>query len=148
MTTPRDADLRRIESEVTALLRRVKRVLGDRAHAIHPELSPASYLLLGQIIEAGPLRGADLVGTFGVDKGGVSRGVQQLVDLGLVERQPDPDDRRANLLAATPHAVDQMRALQKVRSERFDARLSGWSDADVSRFADQLGEYNELLARD
>ena len=145
MTTPRAADLRRIESEVVVLIRRVKRTLVERSSAIHPELSPASYLLLGQIITAGPLRGADLVGTFEIDKGVVSRGVQHLVDLGLVERHPDPDDRRATLVAATEHAVTQMAALQRARSERFDERLSGWDDADVARFAEQLADYNRLL---
>lgn len=148
MTTPRDADLRRIESEMTVLLRRVKRVLTERARTIHPDLGPTTYLLLARIIEAGELRGADLAGTFGVDKGGVSRGVQHLVELGMVERGPDPEDRRASLLRATPLALDRMAELQRVRRERFDRRLSGWDDADVARFADQLADYNRLLADD
>lgn len=148
MTTPRDADLRRIESEVLVLLRRIKRVLVERAHAIHADLGPTSYLLLSRIIAAGELRGSDLAGSFGVDKGGVSRGVQHLVDLGLVERSPDPEDRRASLLRATPLALERMAALEQARRERFDERLSGWDDADVARFADQLADYNRLLSDD
>lgn len=148
MTTPRDGDLRRIESEIAVLLRRIKRVLAERARVIHDDLGPTSYLLLARIVEAGELRGADLVDTFGVDKGGVSRGVQHLVDLGLVGREPDPDDRRASLLTATPLALERMAALQRARRERFDERLSGWDDADVARFADQLADYNRLLAED
>ena len=105
MTTPRAADLRRVEAEVGILIRRVKRVLGERARLLHPDLHPATFFLLNHIVERAPIRAADLVGAFGMDKGGVSRQVQHLVDLGLVDRRPDPEDRRASLLAPTEEAT-------------------------------------------
>lgn len=148
MTTERSAGLRRIESEVGVLIRRVKRVIGDRARMIHPDLHPVTYLLLAHLIDSGPQRAADLVGAFGMDKGGVSRQVQHLVDLGLVERQPDPDDRRAQLLAPTPDAVTRMGDVARARSERFDRQLADWSDEEVADFADRLGRYNAALADD
>ena len=99
--TARNDDLRRIEAEVGSLIRRVKRVMGERAREVHPDLHPMTYVILAHLADHGPMRGADLSGAFEMDKGGVSRQVQALVDLGLVERQPDPEDRRAILL---PHA--------------------------------------------
>ncbi len=148
MTTARDQDLRRIETEVGVLLRRAKRVLGLRAQLIHPDLHPGTYLMLVHLVASGPMRAADLVDVFAMDKGGVSRHVQQLVDLELLERQPDPEDRRAVLLAATEEATARVRELQRSRSERFDERLEQWPDAEVTRFADLLGDYNRFLARD
>ena len=148
MTTRRDADLRRVEQELGVLLRRVKRVLGERARMLHPDLPALAYVLLTHVVEHGPVRAADLADTFGMDKGGVSRQVQQLVDLGYVERRPDPDDRRASLLVASDEAVGRLREVQRARSDRFDRRLVGWSDEDLSRFADQLASYNEALGGD
>jgi DNA-binding MarR family transcriptional regulator len=141
----RRADLRRVENELGVLIRRVKRVLAERARMLHPDMQPITFFLLTHLIEKGPVRAADLVGAFGMDKGGVSRQVQHLVDQGFVERRPDPDDRRATLLVATDDAARQVDELQQARRDRFDERLSDWSDEDLARFADQLAAYNAAL---
>ena len=144
----RSDDLARIEAEVGVLIRRVKRVIGDRARQVHPDLHPMTYLLLSHLAAAGPMRAADLSDAFGMDKGGVSRQVQSLVDLGLVERQPDPEDRRAAVLAASDDGIARLAEVSRARSDRFADRLSEWSDTDLSAFADQLAVYNAALTDD
>jgi DNA-binding MarR family transcriptional regulator len=144
----RNDDLRRIEAEVASLIRRVKRVVGDRAREVHPDLHPMTYFILTHLAANGPMRGADLSDAFSMDKGGVSRQVQSLVDLGLVERRPDAEDRRAILLDATTEGRKRLEVMSQHRSERFDARLAGWSDAELSGFADQLAAYNTALSDD
>lgn len=144
----RNDDLRRIESEVGALIRRVKRVMGERAREVHPDLHQMTYVLLIHLAKEGPMRAADLAEVFGMDKGGVSRQVQTLVDLGLVERRPDAEDRRAILLAATDEGRRRLDATSRRRSNRFDERLSSLSDAELRAFADQLATYNRLLSDD
>ena len=147
-TRTRYDDLRSIETEVGTLIRRVKRVMGERAREIHPDLHPITYFILSHLAMHGPLRGADLADAFGMDKGGVSRQVQTLVDLGLVERQPNPEDRRAILLDATEEGRERLRTVARSRSDRFDERLSPWSDTELSTFARQLASYNRALSDD
>jgi len=144
----RNDDLRRIETEVGSLIRRVKRVMGERAREVHPDLHPMTYFILTHLAANGPMRGADLSGVFGMDKGGVSRQVQTLVDLGLVERKPDAEDRRAILLDATAEGRKRLEEVSRSRSDRFDERLSDWSDAELSAFARQLAAYNAALSDD
>ena len=144
----RNDDLRRIETEVGALIRRVKRVMAERALEVHPDLHPMTYFILMHLAASGPLRGADLSDAFGMDKGGVSRQVQALVDLGLVERQPDPEDRRAILLDATTDGRERLAAVTRHRRDRFDERLSGWTDEELTTFAARLAAYNQALADD
>ncbi|WP_210649266.1 MarR family winged helix-turn-helix transcriptional regulator [Nocardioides sp. SYSU D00065] len=144
----RHDDLRRIESEVGTLIRRVKRVMGERAREVHPDLHPMTYSILDHLARNGPMRGADLSGAFDMDKGGVSRQVQALVDLGLVERRPDPEDRRAIMLDASEEGRKRLAAMSRVRSERFDERLAAWTDAELSQFAAQLATYNRALSED
>lgn len=146
MTTDRHAAVRQIESEVGVLIRRVKRVITDRATALHPDLHPVTYLMLTRVIEVGPVRAADIVDSLGMDKGGVSRHVQTLVDLGFVEREPDPADRRAMLIVATDLARTRVVELQRQRSEYLDEKLSDWSDDDIAAFSDALGRYNRALS--
>ena len=147
-TRTRYDDLRSIETEVGTLIRRVKRVMGERAREIHPDLHPITYFILSHLAMHGPLRGADLSDAFGMDKSGVSRQVQALVDLGLVERQPNPEDRRAILLDATEEGRERLRTVARNRSDRFDQRLGHWSDTELSTFARQLASYNRALSDD
>lgn len=147
-TTSRYDDLRAIEAEVGTLIRRVKRVIGERAREVHPDLHPMTFFILTHLAKEGPLRGADLSDAFGMDKGGVSRQVQALVDLGLVERKPDPEDRRAILLDATSEGRKRLDAMTRRRSDRFDERLSAWSDEELAHFSRQLSTYNAALSDD
>ena len=57
MTTVSRADtVRALEHEVGVLIRRVRRAIGERARAVHPDLQPMSYLMLAHLAESGPLR--------------------------------------------------------------------------------------------
>jgi DNA-binding MarR family transcriptional regulator len=144
-STQRQQSLRRIESEVGVLIRRVRRVIGERARAVHPELAAATYLLLAHVAETGPLRASALVDDMGLDKGAVSRQVTHLVDLGLLERSQDPDDGRATLLAASDDARERLATVGRQRSERFGQRLAEWSDEELSDLAERLARYNAAL---
>lgn len=144
----RNDDLRAIETEVGKLIRRVKRVMAERALEVHPELHPMTYFILTHLATHGPLRGADLSDAFGMDKGGVSRQVQALVDLGLVERKPDAEDRRAILLDATDEGRRRLEAVSASRRDRFDERLADWGDEELAGFARQLAAYNLALSDD
>ena len=144
----RTEDLRAIETEVGSLIRRVKRVIAERAREVHAELHPMTYFILTHLATHGPLRGADLSDAFGMDKGGVSRQVQALVDLGLVERMPDPEDRRAILLDASEEGRTRLEVMSQNRRDRFDERLADWSDEDLATFSRQLTAYNLALSDD
>ena len=146
-TSPTRAEaLRQLEDEVTVLFHRIKRVLVERAHAVHPELTGPGLPMLLRISEAGPVRASVLAEEFLMDKGAVSRHIQHLEELGLVQRTPDPDDGRATLLSVTPDAARRLRDVDRARRERLKNRLSDWSADDLAAFADQMGRYNRSLA--
>lgn len=134
-----------LESEVLALIRRVRRVIGERARMVHPELQPAAYLLLLSLADAGAVRASSFVEKLEVDKGAVSRHVQHLVALGLAERSPDPDDGRATLVSASADAVRRLGEVSATRRGWLDERLGDWSDAELADFVATLGRYNTTL---
>ncbi len=144
-TSTRHDVLRQIESEVGSLIRRVKRVMGERAREVHPDLHPMTFFILNHLAATGPLRAADLSDAFAMDKGGVSRQVQTLVDLGLVERHRDPEDGRALVLVVSDEGRDRLERMSQVRRERFDERLAAWSDAELASFVASLARYNASL---
>lgn len=138
-------ELGRLEQEVGVLIRRVKRVIGERARAVHEDLQPASYLMLSFLVSSGPQRSSVLSDRFGVDKGAISRQVQHLVDLGLLDREPDPDDGRATLVSASADAVRRMQAIARDRRTWLDERLGDWSQDDLRVFVTGLSRYNAAL---
>ncbi len=142
---PRAEELRRLEQEVGVLIRRVKRVIGERSRFVHPDLQPASYLMLTYLAAEGPQRSSVLSERFGVDKGAISRQVQHLCDLGLLIREPDPDDGRATLVSASADAVRRLEAVDHDRRRWLDERLSEWSESDLSTFVTALARYNATL---
>ncbi len=101
---PRPESLTRLEQEVGVLVRRIRRVIAERAGSVHPELQPASYLMLSHVAEHGPMRASTVADLFSIDKGAISRQVTHLMELGLVEKSRDPEDGRAWLLSATADA--------------------------------------------
>ena len=96
-----DETMRALEHEMGVLVRRIRRLIAERARMVHPDLSPVAYSMLMALNDSGPRRASDLVDIFSIDKGAVSRQVEALLDLGLIERSPDPEDRRAAILAIT-----------------------------------------------
>jgi DNA-binding MarR family transcriptional regulator len=140
-------ELGRLEEQVAVLIRRVRRVIGERARAVHPDLQPASYLMLSHLVASGPQRSSVLSEHFGVDKGAISRQVQHLLDLGLLDREPDPADGRASLVSASADAVKRMEAVSRERRRWLDEGLSEWSEHELRDFVTGLSRYNSALDR-
>jgi len=65
----------------------------------------------------------------------VTRQVQRLQQAGYVDRVPDPDDRRAQLitLTATGKAADDR--VRDVARQAMQAALAGWAPEDVHQLA-------------
>jgi DNA-binding MarR family transcriptional regulator len=112
---------------------------------VHPELQSSSYLMLSWLQQHGPQRSSAMAEAFGVDKGAISRQVQHLVDLGLVDRTPDPADGRATLVSASAEAVDRMAVISDERRRWLDERLGDWTEDDLETFVGLLARYNAAL---
>ena len=134
-----------LEQEVGVLVRRVRRVLIERAHGVHPELQSSGYLMLTWLTKHGAQRASAMTEAFGIDKGAISRQIQHLLDLGLVDRTPDPDDGRATLVSVTPDAQARIAAVGEARRAWLDASLRDWSDDELAAIVDLLGRYNAAL---
>ena len=141
----REEALTALETEVGVLIRRIRRVIGERARAVHEELLPASYLMLSYVREHGPLRASAMCAVFDIDKGAISRQVQHLIDLGLIDRAPDPEDGRATLLTVSADRVARLDRVAAPRRAPLDERRADWPADELQAFASSMRRYNDAL---
>jgi DNA-binding MarR family transcriptional regulator len=59
--------------------------------------------------------------------------LNDLAARGLIERSPDPDDRRRNVITITPAGTEQLRALDEVVAGVQEKLLAPLSPADRTR---------------
>ena len=102
--------------------------------------------LLGRLVVGGARRATDLAADSLLDLSTVSRQVKCLVDGGLVERRPDPDDRRGSLLSATESGVAAFQHYREQRNERLALVLDAWQPEDRNQLVRLFGRFNDDLA--
>lgn len=77
----------------------------------------------------------------------VCRMVDRLQEAELVERRPDPLDRRSWLLFLTPKAQDLLGLLRPLAEEMLDEALEGVSETDRATLVNSLDRMRRNLSR-
>lgn len=109
------------------------------------EISRPDYVVLVRLAARDCTRSRDLAAAEGLDPSTMSRRIASLAERGLVQRAPDPADRRAQVLALTDaghHAVTDERAR---RVQVVTDALADWSDQDRGELARLLGQLADSL---
>jgi DNA-binding MarR family transcriptional regulator len=132
-------------AEVDADVATLGEQLSRAARAIHVQsrallaplgMTPAAARALRTLARHGePLRMADLAERMHVVPRTVTTLVDALEEAGLVERRPDPHDRRSTLACLTPRGEERLEQMRRARHEATGELLSTLSDEE----REQLG---------
>ena len=87
------------------------------------DVSAPQYRLL-VLIDAGVTRGVDLARDLEVHSSTIARMVERLVAKGFIDRSPDPDDRRANVLSLTKRGATLVQNVNEHRRRQLVDLLS------------------------
>jgi DNA-binding MarR family transcriptional regulator len=133
-TTPRPDLATHLRLTIARTARRLRQEAGS-------DLSPSMSTALATIERHGPMTPSELAARERVQRPTATRVLARLEDMGLIQRTPDPQDRRSSLVAITPEA-SEMLAEQRTRktaflAERLD-RLGAADRAVLERAADIL----------
>jgi DNA-binding MarR family transcriptional regulator len=92
-----------------------------------PDIKPAHNFLFAILGDEGD-RAANLAQRAGITRQSMGEVVRDLVDLGILEMVPDPDDRRAKIVRYTPdgdafrrQGFVHLRELERIFEEEFGA---------------------------
>ncbi|WP_328989143.1 MarR family transcriptional regulator [Kribbella sp. NBC_01245] len=94
------------------------------------DVSPSQSRAVRVLAHHGPVRLRDLAERLHIAPRSATEVVDDLEQRDLVERQPDPDDRRAILVRLTPKGTEVVEAMRAAKVADADAYFSGLDDAD------------------
>lgn len=105
----------------------------------------AAYAILFHLIHDGPQRTSKLAESLHAEISTISRQSSALVQHGLVERQADPEDGRACLLAPTAEGLRMFEESRRHRNEWLAGVLAGWPEVDRRTLNELLDRLNSGL---
>lgn len=110
-----------------------------------PQLTPTQRVALAVIVDEGPLRLGAIADRVNTTDPTATRAVDALVAERLVERTPDPDDRRAVRVAAT-HAGRKLLERRRRRVVKLlDAPLAKLRKREQANLVEHLSSLNHAL---
>ena len=123
-------------------------VRAQRAAIACRSTSETQCTILTEVGRAGALPMSDLVATLELDKGWVSRAVDQLVQEGFVRRDMDEMDRRAVVVSLTPAGSLKFKDVEKCLDAQIDRVFSRLKAADRRQVGDALALLHQAYAAD
>ncbi|MEV8523748.1 MarR family winged helix-turn-helix transcriptional regulator [Streptomyces sp. NPDC052000] len=125
------------------LLRRTTRAQLHRrlTEGMGEGVDEVTYPVLSALARTGPRSAADLAPDVGIDRSGVTRRASRLEAAGLISREPDPHDRRAQLLVLTERGRLAVAELRARLAAHITTSLSTWPPGEAEAFAHQLRRF-------
>ena len=105
-------------------------------------VTPVQYAVLKVLSDAEALSGAEIGKRMVLDSASITGVVDRLESLGLVRRMPNPNDRRALLIAATDQARQILPELD-TQMDRLNAEAAAILKTDEDRFFRELRRIGE-----
>jgi len=96
------------------------------------------YAVLASLQDFGPGSQAALSGRTDIYRSDMVGVLNELAERDLVERAPDPDDRRRNIITISPQGRRHLRRLDKVLDDLHDELLAPLSPAERDQFLQLL----------
>jgi MarR family transcriptional regulator for hemolysin len=126
--------------ETAFLIKDVARMLGTYAdqRARQFGISRAQWAVLARLDRAEGLKQSELAEILDLQPITLTRLLDRLAEHGLIERRPDPNDRRANRLYLTPAARPLLDRLERLGNELMGTVLEGLDRQTIERLLRDL----------
>ncbi|NYI06044.1 MarR family winged helix-turn-helix transcriptional regulator [Allostreptomyces psammosilenae] len=146
MTSTEDALYDHLQHQVALFARRAEQTRMGGVGRQRNSMDRAAYLLLNRLELEGPVGVKALAESMGIDSSTVTRQVAPLVEGGLVDRVPNPEDGRAVLLDLSQEGRRRLSEVRESRRELMRLLVSDWPRDDQAEFDRLLTRFNEALS--
>jgi MarR family transcriptional regulator for hemolysin len=108
-------------------------------------ISRAQWVVLARLDRTEGLKQSELAEILDLQPISLTRLLDRLAGNGLIERRPDPHDRRANRLYLTPAAKPLLAQLAALGQDMMDTVLDGLDEQADARLLHDLGRIKDNL---
>lgn len=130
-----------LSDELARTFTAMGRFLRDR----EGELSRTDVVVLASLADQRCTRSRDLARAEGLDPSTMSRRLASMEQRGLIERHPDPDDGRAQIVRLTEQGRQVLTDERARRVDMVTDTLADWPEQDKTQLADLLGRLADSL---
>ncbi len=120
---------------------------GFKAVEREKRIAAHHLMILKLVRDAGPLPVSEIGGWHHIPKSRMTYLIDRLVELGLVERQPDTRDRRVVKVALTGNGNITLKECESIFGESARERLSSLVDEDLRQLAASLKRVREVISK-
>ncbi len=135
-----------VAHELILLVRALKGMHSAVTAEVGLRLELPGLSVLSLLEDHGRQRPSALADLLQLDLSSVSRQVAALEREGWLEREPDPADQRAQLLAVSPAGVEVLLRIRQARAALLRRALPDWSEQDLAAFAGSLRRFSTDLS--
>jgi DNA-binding MarR family transcriptional regulator len=129
-------------ADLMAAIERIRRLSNRLSRQLQRQLGTSVYQVgILAAVEEGARHLHQVAHTTGHHVSGASRLVDKLVNDGLLERHPDPTDRRAVLLALTPRGEERLAQARQVVGRAVRQALDGMPPAKARQLVPVLSSF-------
>ena len=121
----------------------IKSTLSD----IDEGITPLHFEILRLLEDEGTLHVAEIGVRLQIAKAQMTQLIDRLVDLGIVERQPDKTDRRITNIALTQRGISLLDEHKRNIEEAVRERISFLSDRELNELSDSLRKLWSFLGK-
>jgi DNA-binding MarR family transcriptional regulator len=110
-------------------------------------VTPAESAALRAVADTGPVTFKGLAEHLELDQTTISRTANRLLEVGLVARETDPDDRRKSWLSITADGDQMLHRLQHVATQWYAVAISEWTPEEQDALGAVLARFRHDLQR-
>lgn len=122
-------------------------VLFHHAVAERLGLGPTDHKCLDVLRERGPMIGSELAAVTGLTSGAITGVVARLERAGYLRREPDPQDRRKQILHPVPERLRDIQGVFDPMHEDAAALLDGFDMSQLNAIAEFLLRSTDFVYR-
>ncbi|KTD85661.1 MarR family winged helix-turn-helix transcriptional regulator [Paenibacillus etheri] len=132
----------KLGKQINALISAAHALNVKTAASFDSSIQPAAFHIVRWLYSYGPTSASALAEATAMDRSSVSRLLKQLENLGYVQREDSPKDRRAIFLTLTDLGRQKTYDALQDKEFVFYERIAQWDNQQLETFIQMLKEFN------
>ena len=142
--------------EIHELLIHISSVLRRKTHReffraalkqVGEDITRQHLIVLRALFESGPVHVSEIGEELAISKSQMTHLTDKLMDLGMIERQPDRNDRRKINIVLTSKGEETLIKVQKLISENISAKFADVPDEDMETLITSFKNIHRVLEK-